>query len=51
MFAFGYVPKDWAACAGQVLPIEQNTELYSLIGTHTAATGNQHSGCPICGGA
>jgi microcystin-dependent protein len=32
MFAFGYVPKDWAACAGQVLPIEQNTELFSLIG-------------------
>jgi hypothetical protein len=32
VFSFGYVPKGWAASAGQVLPIQENTELFGLIG-------------------
>jgi microcystin-dependent protein len=31
--AFGYAPRGWAFCEGQLLPIAQNTALFSLIGT------------------
>lgn len=32
-FAFGFPPKGWASCDGQLLPIAQNTALFSLLGT------------------
>jgi microcystin-dependent protein len=32
-FAFGFPPKGWAFCAGQLLPINQNQALFSLLGT------------------
>jgi len=32
-FSFGFAPKGWALCAGQILPIAQNTALFSLLGT------------------
>jgi len=32
-FAFGFVPSGWAACDGQVLPINQNQALFALLGT------------------
>lgn len=32
-FAFGFPPKGWAACDGQLLPIAQNAALFSLLGT------------------
>jgi microcystin-dependent protein len=32
-FAFGYVPRGWAECGGQLLPINQNQALFSLLGT------------------
>jgi microcystin-dependent protein len=32
-FAFGFAPKNWAICAGQLLPIQQNQALFSLLGT------------------
>ena len=32
-FAFNFPPKGWAFCAGQILPINQNTALFSLLGT------------------
>jgi len=31
--AFGFPPKGWALCNGQVLPINQNAALFSLLGT------------------
>ncbi|WP_273652704.1 phage tail protein [Cellulomonas fimi] len=31
--AFGFPPKGWAACNGQLLPINQNQALFSLLGT------------------
>jgi microcystin-dependent protein len=31
--SFGFAPKGWALCNGQVLPIAQNQVLFSLIGT------------------
>ena len=32
-FGFGFAPRGWAACDGQILPIVQNQSLYSLLGT------------------
>jgi microcystin-dependent protein len=32
-FGFGFPPKGWAVCAGQLLAIAQNTALFSLLGT------------------
>ena len=33
IFAGNFAPKGWAACDGQLLPIAQNTALFSLVGT------------------
>jgi len=33
IFAGNFAPRYWAFCAGQLLPIAQNTALFSLIGT------------------
>src|SRR5215510_2856694 len=33
IFAFNFAPKGWAFCQGQLLPIAQNTALFSLLGT------------------
>jgi microcystin-dependent protein len=39
MFSFGFVPRYWALCAGQTLPINQNQALFSLIGTTYGGNG------------
>ena len=33
LFAFNFAPKGWMICNGTVLPINQNTALFSLLGT------------------
>lgn len=33
LFPFGFAPKGWALCNGQLLPINQNQALFSLLGT------------------
>lgn len=33
IYAFNFAPRDWANCDGQLLPISQNTALFSLLGT------------------
>src|SRR5271166_1487270 len=33
MVPFNFAPKGWAFCNGQLLPISQNTALFSLLGT------------------
>ena len=33
IFGFNFPPRGWAACDGQILPINQNQALYSLLGT------------------
>jgi len=33
MFAGNFAPRGWAFCNGQILPINQNTALFSLLGT------------------
>jgi len=32
-FGFNFAPRGWAMCEGQILPIAQNTALFSLLGT------------------
>jgi microcystin-dependent protein len=32
-FSFNFVPKGWAQCAGQLMPINQNQALFSILGT------------------
>jgi microcystin-dependent protein len=33
IFPFNFAPKGWAFCQGQLMPISQNTALFSLLGT------------------
>jgi microcystin-dependent protein len=33
IFPFNFAPTGWAMCDGQILPISQNTALFSLLGT------------------
>ena len=33
IFGFDFAPRGWAQCDGQILPINQNQSLYSLLGT------------------
>jgi microcystin-dependent protein len=57
MFGFGFAPQGWALCNGQLLPISQNTALFSLLGTTyggdgrtTFALPNMQSRVPVCQG-
>ena len=44
MFGFGFAPQGWAQCNGQLLPISQNTALFSLLGTTYGGDGMKASG-------
>lgn len=39
MFGFGFAPRGWATCDGQILSIAQNTALFSLLGTTYGGNG------------
>jgi microcystin-dependent protein len=39
MFSFGYPPKNWALCNGQLLAIAQNQALFALLGTFYGGDG------------
>lgn len=39
LFAGNFPPKGWAFCQGQLLPIAQNTALFSLLGTYYGGDG------------
>jgi microcystin-dependent protein len=39
MMSFGFAPKGWALCNGQILPINQNQALFSLLGTTYGGNG------------
>jgi microcystin-dependent protein len=46
LFAFGVVPRYYAQCNGQLLPISQNTALFSLLGTYYGGDGRQTFALP-----
>jgi microcystin-dependent protein len=39
IFSFGFAPKGWAQCNGQTMSIQQNTALFSLLGTFYGGDG------------
>jgi microcystin-dependent protein len=39
IFGFNFAPRNWAFCDGQLLPIAQNTALFSLLGTYFGGNG------------
>jgi len=39
LFPFDYAPRNWALCAGQTLPINQNQALFALLGTTYGGNG------------
>jgi microcystin-dependent protein len=46
MFGFNFAPMGWAFCNGQLLPISQNTALFSLIGTFYGGDGKSTFALP-----
>lgn len=46
IFGFNFAPKGWAFCDGQLLPISQNTALFSLLGTTYGGDGKSTFGLP-----
>ncbi len=45
-FGFGFCPRDWVAAEGQLLPIAQNSALFSLYGTYYGGDGRTTFGLP-----
>jgi microcystin-dependent protein len=46
MMSFSFPPKGWALCDGQLLPINQNQALFSLLGTTYGGDGRVNFGLP-----
>lgn len=46
LFSFGFAPQGWALCNGQLLPINQNQPLFSLLGTTFGGNGQTNFALP-----
>jgi microcystin-dependent protein len=46
IMSFGFPPKGWALCNGQLLPINQNQALFSLLGTTYGGDGRVNFALP-----
>ncbi len=46
IFSFGFAPKGWALCNGQLLPINQNQALFALLGTTYGGDGRTNFALP-----
>jgi len=46
LMSFGFPPKGWALCDGQLLPINQNQALFSLLGTTYGGDGRVNFALP-----
>ncbi len=46
IFGFNFPPRNWTKCDGQILPIDQNQALYSLLGTSYGGDGRTDFGLP-----
>jgi microcystin-dependent protein len=51
IFAGNFAPRGWALCNGQLLPISQNTALFSLLGTYYGGDGKSTFALPNLQGA
>lgn len=45
-FSFGFAPRYWSLCSGQIMNMQQNIALYSLIGTAYGGNGTTTFGLP-----
>jgi microcystin-dependent protein len=48
---YNFAPKNWANCDGQLLPISQNTALFSLLGTEFGGDGKSNFALPNLDGS
>ncbi len=46
IFGFNFAPRGWAFCQGQLLPLSQNTALFSLLGTTYGGNGQSNFALP-----
>lgn len=46
LFAIGFTPSGWTACEGQLLPVQSNVALFSLLGTQFGGDGRVNFGLP-----
>lgn len=46
LFSFGILPDGWVRCEGQMLPVQQNAALFSLLGTQFGGNGSTTFGLP-----
>ena len=46
IFPFNFAPRGWAFCNGQIMPISQNTALFSLLGTTYGGDGKSTFALP-----
>jgi microcystin-dependent protein len=46
IFPFNFAPRGWAWCDGQILPLSQNTALFSLLGTTYGGDGRSNFALP-----
>src|SRR5215831_9419510 len=46
IFPFNFAPKGWAFCDGQILPLSQNTALFSLLGMTYGGDGKSNFALP-----
>jgi microcystin-dependent protein len=46
LFPFNFAPRGWAFCQGQLLPLSQNTALFSLLGTYYGGDGKSNFALP-----
>lgn len=46
IFPFNFAPTGWAFCNGQIMPISQNTALFSLLGTTYGGDGKSNFALP-----
>jgi microcystin-dependent protein len=46
LFGFTFAPYTWATCSGQLMPISQNSTLFSLLGTNYGGDGRSNFGLP-----
>ena len=51
IFPFNFAPRGWAFCDGQLLPLSQNTALFSLLGTTYGGNGKSNFALPDLQGA
>ncbi|MBN1989293.1 MAG: phage tail protein [Bacteroidales bacterium] len=46
LFGFNWAPQGWAYCDGSLIAVQQNTALYSLLGTNFGGDGRNNFGLP-----